>query len=222
MDLLGIRTQFATLSGRLDLVDPTTFADNGADFYINEGMRMLEGMVEFPKEPKIIEVAVVADDYEATVTDCRSILQVWFVDSDGDRKQLVKKDPTQMRELYGKSWDEVDSGGVKYYCKAFGDEIVGLDGNEKGIIFMPPTDAVGNVEIIGKFYTTALVLDADENFWTLSHAYLLIQSALYQLEAGYRNTEGMKDWLGAIMPRIATIEMDTVEEDISEIDVMEG
>ena len=91
-----------------------------------------------------------------------------------------------------------------------------------GITWMPPTDVAIVVEIQGLWYSKKLALDADNNYWSVNHPEALIAAAAYILEVMYRNTEGMKDWLGAITMLTSGIEMDMIEEESYNTNIIKG
>jgi hypothetical protein len=78
------------------------------------------------------------------------------------------------------------------------------------------------------FYSDELINDEDRTWWTETHPLLLIKAALLHVEMTYRNTEGVKDWLGAddmpgtIKGDIKQLNMDIVEEEIAGINKMIG
>jgi len=56
----------------------------------------------------------------------------------------------------------------------------------------------------------------------VNHPEALIAAAAYILEVMYRNTEGMKDWLGAITMLTSGIEMDMIEEESYNTNIIKG
>ena len=121
MNLVQIRTTFTKLSGRLDLVDEYG-NDNGADFFINGGIRLLNRLT----------------------------------------------------------------------CDHF------------------------------KVNAYELEDDEDECCWSTEHPDILVHAALHRLEVSYRNTQGANDWLAAVKYDLANLDMEWVEEDIADLDQMEG
>jgi len=239
MNLSEVRSLFVERSGRQDLVTATG-ADNGANFFIQSGQKFLDRLVEMDKSwaRKFYEAS--SGDYYVILENCRAIKRVWFSNSDG-RIPLEKVSLEEFRNAYSDPPDVIDSGTPSYYTPislrtspddshviidwVYGSKLTDTatqDFTYNGILFTPPTDEDGLVEVFGLFYHAKLENDSDENFWSVVHPEVLLLGALYQLEVSYRNTEGAKDWLNAIMLHLDGLEKDWVEQDIAEVDQMEG
>jgi len=234
--LLQVRTQFIKLSGRYDLVvDATAFLDNGADFFIQAGQDMLDRRSLVPEnEGRIIDTIAADGYYVSFQKKCRMITSVW-AHNDEDRVKLEKVEWSDLHDLYNEPIADIDTGAPLYYCPALLREIDVTDKNTtgtfinytkassfdyRGVLIMPPVDEAYDIEIYGKFYQVFPATDAGTNYWTIMHPFTLIKAALYQLEVGYRNTEGANDWMRAVTEDITKINMDTVEEEIAETDDM--
>jgi len=234
MNLLGVRQQFVKLSGRYDLA--TTDAedhdeDNGADFFINSGQRFLDQRFYTEKTIGRRFDEVAADTWYLTFQNCRSVQAVWCND-DESRWQLRKYDYDTIRRNYSGLISEIDTGSPKYYCPVWIRSIDATDidaqgqfanyvktdddGTYNGVLWMPPTDDSYVIEVIGHFYSTELSGNTIESFWSVRHPETLLKAALYQLEVFYRNTEGAKDWLGAITAEASDVEKDVIEQESAE------
>ncbi|MCK4818948.1 hypothetical protein KA005_24455, partial [bacterium] len=101
MNLLAIRKQFVKLSGRYDLVvDAVDYADNGADFYINDGMNMLDKLVDLPESKAKLYFDLSSGEYSVTFQNsCRVIEEVWVNDSES-RYQLIKVSLNELKSFY--------------------------------------------------------------------------------------------------------------------------
>jgi len=78
MDLVSLRTLFTTLSGRYDLVvDATDFANNGADFFIQGGQKLLESLIITPKSEARVLKLIGSGDSRISLSNCQSIHEVW-------------------------------------------------------------------------------------------------------------------------------------------------
>ena len=239
MNLGEIRSLFIERSGREDL-QTSEGADNGANFFIQSGQRFIDRLVEMDKSwaRKFYEAS--AGDCYVIFENCRSVKRVWFSNS-GGRTQLEKLTLEEFRNAYSDSPDAIDSGTPLYYIPTplrtspdnlqviidwvYGSKLTDTatqDFTYNGIIFTPPTDRDGLVEVLGLFYQSELENDNDENFWSVVHPEILLFGALYQLELSYRNTEGAKDWLNAIMLHLDGLEKDWIEQTVAETDQMEG
>lgn len=98
-----------------------------------------------------------------------------------------------------------------------------------GIIIAPPPDSTFYISIYGLYYSPELsavyaasTWTQTKSFWSEVHPDMLIQAALYKLETFYRNTEGAKDWLGALKLDTDGMDKDMAYEESSEISEMGG
>jgi hypothetical protein len=240
MNLLQLRTQFVKMTGRNDLVNGEV--DNGADFYINCGQRYLDRKYRFPKDTGIYPDVLEIGGYHVTIPFCRAIKEVWIANSDGRRK-LEKISVTSFLTEYATPLKSVTVGPPVYYCPAvlrsipeadratvdtmramisYMPTMVGPHYEYNGILIGPPSDEKCHVEVRGLFYTPELVGNTDQSFWSVVHPEVLLYAAAYELEISYRNTQGANDWLGAITDHAGGIDQDTIEEEIADVDQMEG
>jgi len=241
MNLLEVRQQFRTISGRYDLVN-SDGSDNGADFYINEGSRYLDRLEYVPKSPGYYYYKLLSGHYVVTIPSCRAVQEAW-VGNSTSRWQLEKKSFQWLREEYAQVFLQSDTGNPLYYAPIntrnipAPDELGGDDVDimgammdvvstnnllYNGIIVLPRTSSDIYVEVGGLFYQKELVNDDDENYWTQLSPFLLIQSAMLIIEMSNRNRQGVADAEDNIRRIISRIGMDSVEEDIAEYDQMEG
>ncbi len=242
MNLLQIRTQFVKTSGRYDLiVDTTDWLDNGANFYLNAGQKYLDRMSTTKKAHAKIFESVVAGAWYSTFQLSRSVEEVWASNSDGEKWRLEKASHDEIWTAYAEDPANIDRGDPLYYCPIYLRRVpetaaqitIDVFGTTEynvatdhytynGLIFMPPAETAITLEIRGLFYTPELVNDTDENYWTVVQPQALLMAGMRQLEVMYRNTEGVKDWDGAIGVELKGLDFDQVGEDIAEIDQMEG
>lgn len=217
MNLLEIRTQFAKLSGRYDLVDGA-FADAGADYYIKAGIKFLDRRAGFDKETVKEITAINIGDYQADVLNQRVIQNVFFTTSSGTNI-LTYKTPLEMRELFSaEAFGSVDNATTTYWTM----ELDTTQLTNPSIITMPPTDEAGDIEIWFKRNTPLPSAEDGTNFWMDNFEDLAVNAALYKLEASYRNMTGMRDWLAAIDLDLLGIEKDNVEDDADRAEEMDG
>jgi len=231
MNLLEIRTRFIKQSGRYDLVtDPTTFADNGANFFINAGQKAIDRMLGMRGTRKVDTVTLDAEDYEVTLTGVARIIENVYVDNgstDGALRLTYRSHDWLQYELGG-LLPILTSGTPIYwtYKEPFETTLA------RKLYIVPATEASCTIRVEGQFLTADLQdLTGDEeegdplldrSYWTLYHPELLIKAALWQLEVFYRNTEGAKDWARSIQEDIQLLDMDDVADISSQINVMEG
>ncbi len=237
MDLLEIRTEFVKQSGRYDLViDTTSYADNGADYFINSGQDYLDrqGVVVPESEGRIIKTIFPDDYYIEFQERCRVIKDVW-ANNATDRVHLEKVDWDELRDLYDSPIADISTGAPLYYTLAKLREIDVADKDSigifinytksssydyRGILILPPVDEAFDIEIFGKFYQKKLTLDADENFWSIETPSTLITAALRQVEISYRNIKARGEWEEIIRKDLIDIDMDIVEEKMTDIEEM--
>lgn len=244
MNLLQIRTLFVNESGRHDLVvDTTAYVDNGANFYINAGQRLLDRSVKFHKESARTFRKTAAGDYGTTFSSCRSIQEVWLADLT-ERWKLKLVDMNKLRKLYfdeplgnlqrskpevwAPIWarpgpERVTIAEMEVYL-GYADIPVGEKQQlaYNGIIWMPPVDGEYQVEVVGLFYTPELTADDHISYWSEVHPEALVMAAMAVVEIMYRNRQGFGDWMAAIGTLLSGIESDTVEQEIQDVLELEG
>ncbi len=241
MNLLQLRQQFRTISGRHDLVSAVG-ADTGADFYINAGQRHLDRLDETQKSPAIAYRFCEIDKYAVSFKWCRAVKEVW-VGTTTARWQLEKKDLADLLAGYFTTLPSgISSGGTLYYAPTItraspelfdtpADEMEAFVGYVdimsadhfayNSILIAPPTSERLLVEIKGLFYTYELVEDTDKSYWTEVHPDVLIMSAMRSIEIVNRNTQGVRDWDASILAATVGIGKDLVEEEIAEVTQIE-
>lgn len=249
MSLLDIRTKFIQLSGRYDLVvSPTAYTpDNGADFFIKAGQRLLDNM----QDTKFFwyKKNLTAGQGLIDVQYLRVAKEVWLAQSSG-RTQLERKSLGWFRENYGEPIASQDRGTPLYWTQTVnqlgpaqedlttgtysGDFTYGADdliladelsGNShlyQSLLVGPVSDSTYTIEVLGKFFSSPLTADTSKSFWTEQYPEVLIRAALYQLEVFYRNSEGAKDWRTAIEEDLIGIDHNLVDFSITGLTQMEG
>ena len=241
MNLLQVRTQFVKLSGRYDLiVDTTDWVDDGANYYINSGLKMLGKLADVNAEKAKLYYTLDANEYSITFQHhCRVIYEVW-VNNDEERYQLTKVPLTELKSYYDGTATATTTGSPGYFALA---ELRALETSDqdslgtfinktweetdtkydyRGVIIVPPADESYVVEVSGLFKNVDLSADADKNFWTEEEYELLIRAALYKLEGLSRGTENAKNWLSAIRDDVMEINKDIAEEESYGINQLEG
>jgi len=225
MTLLDVRTLFVDKNGRYDLVvDTANYVDNGADYYINAGVKLLDRLTSISDLSAIRSESLAIGEYTMDMQHIKSIERVSYTNSDNEVVYLDKLTMEGIRKLYPKLGN-TDTGEVAYYAvyaqRTFTSDTETTPTGKRGIMVMPPTDTAITIDIFGKFKSATLSVDADVNFWTILHPEVLIKAANYELEIEYRNTEGANDWMRSILDTLRELDFDSVEEDIAEINVME-
>jgi len=242
MNLLEVREQFRIESGRHDLVNEDG-SDNGADFHINQGMKWLDRLVDQQKTAGRVFKLAQPGDYYVTFQYARAIQEVWAATANDGRWQLTKQTIQDFRAGYPTMWNALDRGTPLYYTPAFlrhvpeteriaiedfeaiigfSDIMIGENYEYNGVLFVAPPEVETQIEVWGKFYTMPMLEDTHKNYWSVQHPDVLIMGAFRQLEIFSRNRQGRLDWERAIKEQLLGVEKDTVEEEIAEVDQMEG
>lgn len=244
MNLLQIRTQFVNESGRHDLViDTTAYADNGANFYINAGQRLLDRLIQFDKESARAFRRTEAGDYGAVFQSCRVVEEVWVADLT-DRWKIKKETMQELRRqcfneplgniqqnepsIWAPIWSRTNPDRITIaemdVILGYADFPIGDQQRQayNGIIWMPPCDGEYQIEIVGKFYSAELTDDDHISYWAEVHPELLVMAAMAVLEITYRNRQGFGDWMTSINLLLSGVEFDAIEQDIYDELELEG
>jgi len=231
MNLLDIRQEFIEKTGRTDLATTSTGSsenydvDAGADFYIKAAIRTLDRMQENSSSEAYFSANLAVGASEVKVIDCRNISQVWIVTTDGQTKlewmnyeELMTEYPkltttTSGTPEYWSSYNKVLSPRQRFS---------GDDYGNRTVVVMPPTNAAVEVQVYGKFYSSDLVDNVDENFWSVVHPDILIMAAMQEVEGFYRNTEGYADFERIVQKKLRGIDVDLASIDAADAIEMEG
>lgn len=240
MTLSEVRDIFIETSGRNDLLAAGVVAN--ANFYINQGCRELDRRLYGGKTEARYTRDLDKAQILVAVPNCRVIKDVWIYDSE-EKTRLTKADDIyEMKEYYSQPKANITpstpfvyfpvnaspSPGVEEatnYTQAWAFEDIIEEAHEgfNSLLISPPPDHANyTLQVEGVFYSDELEDDTDYNWWTVNHPLLVVQAALYKLEEMYRNTEGAKDWDSAISKTMIQLNSDWIEEEIADIDQMEG
>jgi hypothetical protein len=218
MNLLEVRTNLVELSGRFDLVvDTNTYDDRGANFFIQAGQRLLDGMIEAPNHMYEFPVSLTAGDPTIEFSEVRAVKRVRIID-DGKTSYLDKA----MLDNILESNPHLGDAGLpnKYAIGIKRDESGDSSGKKLFVSPKPNKDYDLIVECL--YLSTKLTEDDDVSWWSDNYPDLLIQAALYKAEVFLRNTQGSNDWLSQISFAVGLIDNDKVEEVAAEIDQMKN
>jgi len=240
MNLLQVRTKFKEISGRYDLVLEDG-SDNGADFYINEAVKWLDKTVETTKSWASYMEIVAANTLYVQFPFCRAIKEVWAATSEG-RWQLEKK---RLQDLIAgyltEPPAELTSGTPLYYAPAltryipedmsaitfatfatYLETLTITDYTYNAILLNVPVSLTTLIDVRGLFFSIALEEDTDENYWSMVNPLLLVQAACKLVYT----TSGNKPMLDitdrGLDGDLQRLEKDLVEQEIAEIDQMDG
>jgi len=221
MPLLDIRKRFCQLSGRMDLgAPPDHTVDNGADWFIANGVRFLDRQQETMEEAKEWQESFAVGDYEIKLLGHRSLKEVWFTDSDGEKVELRKKDFEYLMDNYPKL-GSTTNGTPAFWAyapvrRANPQQAVGPQATETPLYIMPPTDTAITVHCYGVFASWPLLKNTDVNFWSEVHPDVLVLAALMSLEGFYRNTQGVADYANQIQLLLFGIDKDVADAALPE------
>lgn len=238
MNLLQIRTKWVDTNGRTDLVvDTTDYTDNGANFFIQAGQRLLDSLLPFPGSKGRYVKDIAADDYKLMMKYIRAIDSVWIKASGEDRVELDRKSYSWLLEEYGDSISDMDSGEPTYYAPIihtispeqkdltdatystefthdYEDILFGSTRYQKrGIAFRPKADQAYTMTVFAHFFSL-MSSDADISWHSEQYPELLVLASNWALEAFYKNRTGMQDWMEAIQQFLRGIDHDSVREEM--------
>lgn len=241
MNLLTLREKFVRLSGRYELVSSTaTWADNGADFYIRLGQKLLEGLVTTRQTRGNIYLPLAIGEYSLSWPNSCRVIEDIFLQTTSGRTQLEKISLLEFRNYFAEPtastdngiplfWTVADLRGLETTAKedvgTFLDNVFdedSTDRNYSGILIGPPASEAVVIQIMGLFDQFELTSDTDENYWSLEQSGLLLKAALYQLETFGRGTAHHKSWIDSIKLDVYNIECDRVDEESHGIDQIRG
>lgn len=98
------------------------------------------------------------------------------------------------------------------------DLMLGDHHSHRGIIFMPPADALHTIVTFGQFHNKPFSAETDENYWSEEYPALLTLAACFQYEQFMRNTEGAKDYKAGADNWVHGIAADRVQEQLVEVE----
>lgn len=235
MSLLSVRKKFIELSGRFDLVEDTTdYVDNGANWFINSGQKVLDRMLDSGKTQARAIRPLKKGQFFVNLTLCRAIQEVVVSDTNGASPVVCTKDV----DLLHKDFTGLSSGKPSSFFPTMArlapdtytanvPEVlrgasVGVECWPKGVLLNVKADKDYLVDVYGIFYSKPLQEDEEDSYWSQHHEDTLVLAALYRLEVFYRNTTGARDWLEALTMDTMGMDMDEVAEEIAKISQIGG
>lgn len=199
------------------------FVDSGANWFINAGIRWLDTHQEHALSLVEHITTLSAGDWYVDVEHLRTPKSVWFVNSEGSRRELtpchydwfVKRYPNSTTigngtPLFWASYIAHRAPGQVVYSDDDPpvESPAGISYSRHRIAFMPPVDGAYDLSVFGKFHQRPLVLNGDENFWSLSYPDILVMAALMSLEGFYRNSQGVADYRTIIEDALTGLDKD--------------
>lgn len=246
MTYKDIRQKFVEISGRYDLINPDTWEDNGADFYLNMGQRLLDRRMTSNKMIAEYPFALVAGTIIAKTPGLRSIKEVWIANAEG-RAQLTYVPLNKLKAGYPKDSALLDNGVPLYYSPAvfrpFPDELISVTGlynvedllltgthyTYNGVIVMPPPSEDFTLIILGLFYSpylsatlTGTTWIQTKSYWTENEPQVLLEAALSRLATFAGNITSAKEHKEAMNEDLRDLDFDAVDETLVGDMEMEG
>lgn len=226
MNLLNLRKKLVEETGRYDLVvDTTTWADNGANYYIQRGLRILEQRLAFPESMYKQVLPVLAGQQVFLYSPARDLRKVTFASfgvsyllsygvSEFSNEAGV---PTSYESIPTQTIPEMNLLNIcDLDMPADGVDVMleSVQG-KRAIKLNCPTQENGTLIMYGSYYNTLPTLDTDENFWMLTYPNLCVWAAAYNIEVSYRNQTGADAWMQNIMSELQWIDKDFASQEWS-------
>jgi len=226
-----VRAQFVRASLRYDLVvdgDLVANVDNGANYFINEGQRWLDGKC-YHVLPHSRYIGVLASgEYSLEVENLLYVDNLWI--KQGTSMQNIVDSYRTLKDFRAvagilSGWDsgipaywtwntvglspeqldeDADSleaaGAIDYADVHFGNHFA-----KDGLLFYPKADGTYTVDVEGIFASPKLVEDTDYSYWTVRETDLLVLAALYVYEGRMGSRARQDAQYAAAMERISNL-----------------
>lgn len=213
---------FVKLSGRYDLIEDTdNYADDGANFLINAGVRLLDSKFTHSKSYGTIQVST---EPNKAIYSLPNVLSIEGIQRGSDEGRVTLNHILE-QELQEQDPTETTSTGtpISYaIISALRDAVMGNTNNDftkLTVKLFPIPDTSVSLYVYGRM-TIELKSDEDKNFWTLNYPETLISATMYQIERFHRNRQGMADHMAAIMEDLRNLDSDAIESQIGSITQM--
>ena len=139
MNLLQIRTDFVGKTGRHDLVvDLTDYTDNGANFFIQAGQRLLDSILPYRKDIGRFVTTVNSNQSSVFLKYVRAYDSVYLTASGISREPLDRKSYSWLIEQYGDDYGE-KAGGLISFTAVPGEDATLIIGSETYTFKASPT-----------------------------------------------------------------------------------
>lgn len=223
MNLRGIREEFIKKSGRYDLIEENG-SDAGANFFIQAGQRFLDKQGDFGTG--LIgewQTLLNKGTSEFIVPNCWSVLAIYIKGVNDLRWRKLTHTysfDTPACRLSGEQFytylpiislpntKDAKASDVNLPASSIAisadykvDDVQGMR-----IKLLPALQQEQIIRVVSNFSSTPLNEDTDRNYWTDKYPDILLKAAMYELEVFYRNTEGSKDWLEAVVTDLRRLE----------------
>lgn len=223
MNLRDIREEFIKKSGRYDLADEE-WEDAGANFFIQAGQRLLDRQGDFGTgQVAEWQSLIKQGSAEFIVPNCWSITSIYSRSISANvwqklsytysfdtpscllsNEQLYTYLPIRsFPKLSNASASDINLPASSLAISA-AYEVENMQSMR--IKLLPALKQDKIIRVVGNFFSEPLLSDTSSNYWSNRWPETLLKAAMYELEVFYRNTEGAKDWLDAVMLDLRQIE----------------
>jgi hypothetical protein len=225
MSLLDVRTRFKAECGR------PSMSDSDANWYIDAGRQELDRRLLSSYYTNFRHiVALPASGFGFSLSGTFDVAGVSYRDSDNAIVELEYKPLLELRALYPE-WEDTAAGSPlywTYYPQTFSDDDSSAEALSRAqaallkCVVMPPTEDAIDLEVFARVGSHGLVLDDDENYWTLSNPDVLVYAALFKLSEAYQNREKTDYWNKILSEKVMQLDQMQVLKELSEGGVMNG
>lgn len=221
MTLSEFRKLFVDLSGRFDLVkDTEKYEDQGANFFIQSGQRMLDSMFTHSKSYGFISVDLKKGQSIYPAPNLLSIEGVTVTSDDLGEVTLDHIDESEViRDTDADQGTPLRYAVVSEIKSPLKDNPTETVWENLFVELVPVPDESMTGRIYGKV-SNLLKNDSDKSFWTVRYPEILIKAAQYQIEVFHRNTQGANDFLTAIVRDLRNLEGDLIESQMGSLNQM--
>ena len=123
MNCRDARVEFVTTTGHPELVktvDGDTCVDNGANRWLNKGLRWLSTYAMPPMNHVRIQASLTQGAYTFDVPQCQSLMRLWLIDPEsGHEVPLEKLSPEDMRARFRKTPGVLHQHKPRYFCRNY-------------------------------------------------------------------------------------------------------
>lgn len=233
--------RFIRATSRYDLIqdgDIDNPSDNGALYYINEGQRVLDGLLDLPERNRRFVKVVPADSYYTSIENIVEVYGVWFVNS-SCRADITSGhlDPASFRGNLGVV-DEWKIGTPKYWTlmpselseelnTVTADDLASDGASDYGeleyspsvdsdvFMWYPKCDGEYTLDIMAKFWSTRLSNMYDKTVLTSRYSDLLVLASMWVLEGHMQNASRQRAILEQLMTRVDRVDSEIVAKEFS-------
>lgn len=224
MTLRDIRERLIKATGRTDLIeDQKTYPDDGADWYINAGIRFLDQQLPGELSRTKVIKATTEGSPSISIPDVRAIKDVRIQESGERNRDLERYGLFDFYEHFGDEEylsAEGNQGKPMHYAygiqRGLNKSSLNQAPREARVLLLHPVpDKVYDIAITSENFSQKLEDDSDINWWTLNFPELLVLAARREIEVDHRNQTGVQQFEQQLNRRLMDIDSDQVSDEIS-------